>query len=65
MDTLDFVSGEESELRRRLAQERRGWQVYYDALDALAQKKHDAGKAFIGKGKAIIAGTAVKGSPTA
>jgi hypothetical protein len=65
MDTLDFVSGAESDLRRRLAQERRGWQVYYDALDALAQNKQDTSKVFIERGKAIMAGTAVNGSPAA
>ena len=43
-EALDFIQGENSELRQQYERERKGWNLYYDTLDALedALSKNDA-----------------------
>ena len=42
---IDFISGADSELKRRLAEERAGWDLYYDTL-ACVQRALDAEESF-------------------
>jgi hypothetical protein len=61
-NTLQFISGDNSSLKRQYQKERNGWHMYYDILDALetADKKQDSFAASIKqKAKAIFRQCAV------
>ena len=60
---LEFVGGENSALKRQYNIERRGWNVYYDTLDAVEQALKNKDRFALGlqqKAKAIVRQGAVR-----
>jgi len=54
---FEFIRGENSALKRRYDNERRGWNVYYDILDAIEQALKNKDPFALGlqqKAKAIV-----------